>query len=283
MKVFVYGASGLTGHGVAEELLKAGHQAVGGTRHPEKMEPRANLSYVAVDATRPALGLEALNDVDAATLLSPPGFTNQFELLSPWITRAKERGLKKVVLMTAMGVEFAPPEAPFRKLELFLEDSGLNFTIVRPNWFMQNFNTFWISGILKDRKIYFPGGDARASFIDARDISAVIARIVAGGGYEAQALNLTGGAAITHTDAARFISAATGLDIQYVDMAPDAFVNGLIAAGLPTDYANFLGFIAGALREGHASAVLDSVQTVLGRAPIAFETYARDYKPAWLG
>lgn len=282
MKVFVYGASGLTGRGVADELTKAGHQVVGGSRHPEKLPGGTNLRYVAVDATRPELGLDALNEVDAVTLLSPPGFTNQFEILSPWIARAKERGLKKVVLMTAMGVEFAPPEAPFRKLELFLEDSGLNFTIVRPNWFMQNFNTFWIAGILKDRKIYFPGGEAQASFIDARDISAVIARIVGGDGYKAQALNLTGGAAITHTDAARFISAATGLDIQYVDMAPEAFVSGLIAAGLSADYANFLGYIAGALREGHASAVLDSVQKVLGRAPISFETYARDHKQAWL-
>src|SRR6185295_5909585 len=104
------------------------------------------------------VGLDVLDKVDAAFFISPPGFTNQYDLLNPWLEKAKAKKLKKFVLMTAMGVEFAPPEAPFRKLEIAVENSGLNWNIVRPNWFMQNFQTFWISGILKDKKIYFPGG-----------------------------------------------------------------------------------------------------------------------------
>lgn len=53
-----------------------------------------------------------------------------------------------------MGVEHAPPEAPFRKLELELENSGLKYNIIRPNWFMQNFQTYWIGGILKIKDLF---------------------------------------------------------------------------------------------------------------------------------
>lgn len=282
MKVFVYGARSLTGGGIVEALLAGGHQVVAGARSPEQLPAKDKLSYVQVDATKPELGLEAIDSVDAVTLLSPPGFTNQYDILSPWIQRAKERGVKKFVLMTAMGVEFAPPDAPMRKSELFLESSGLDYTIIRPNWFMQNFHTFWINGIRNDGKIYFPGGDAKASFIDARDISAVAAKLVSGGGFSKEALNLTGPKAISHSDVATILSAASGRTIEYVDITPDEFQKGLLAAGLPADYAAFLVYIAGALKEGHAAPVTDNVAKVIGRAPGDFESYARDHRQAWM-
>ncbi len=282
MKVFVYGARSLTGGGIVETLLAQGHQVVAGARAPDSLAPKANLSYVQVDAMKPDFGLDALDSVDAMTLLSPPGFTNQYEILSPWINRAKQRGLKKVVLMTAMGVEFAPPETPMRKSELLLDDSGLDYTIIRPNWFMQNFHTFWISGILQDSKIYFPGGDARASFIDARDISAVAAKLITSGGFAKQAINLTGPKAITHHEVAGILSTTIGRPIEYVDITPQAFEQALLSAGLPAEYAGFLVYIAGALKEGHAAPVTDNVQKVIGRPPGDFESYARDYKQAWI-
>ncbi|MBX7059975.1 MAG: NAD(P)H-binding protein [Leptospirales bacterium] len=282
MKVFVYGARSLTGGGIVEELLASGHQVVAGARQPESLPVRKNLSYVRVDASQPQLGLEALDGVEALTLLSPPGFTTQFEILSPWISRAQERGLKRVVLMTAMGVEFAPPEAPMRKSELFLESSGLDHTIIRPNWFMQNFNTFWVEGIRKDRKIYFPGGEARTSFIDARDISAVAAKLVAGREFLQQAINLTGPQALSHAEVAAQISAAIDQKVEYVDISSQQFQDSLAAAGLPPDYVGFMVYIAGALKEGHAAPITDNVQKVLGRPPRDFAGYARDSKKAWL-
>src|SRR6185503_14578197 len=102
---------------------------------------------------------------------------DQYKVLSPLIQEAKRQGLEKVVLMTAMGAN-AVETAPFRRAEIELEKSGLTYNIVRPNWFFQNFNTFWIQGILNYGKILVPGGNAKTSFIDARDISAVVAKLL---------------------------------------------------------------------------------------------------------
>jgi uncharacterized protein YbjT (DUF2867 family) len=281
MKIFVYGANGLVGQNVVDGLLKAGHEVYAGTRHPEKGKASNNLTWVAADAQKPTLGLEILEKVDSAFFLSPPGHTNQYDILAPWIEKAKAVKLKKLVLMTAMGVEHAPPEAPFRKTELLLENSGLNWNIIRPNWFMQNFNTYWISGILSDQKIYFPGGDAVASFIDARDIALVATKLLISDEFKNQAYALTGAEAINHDLVGKKISSVTGLNIQYVNVTPEDFKKGLLGVGLPEDYADFLNYIAGALKEGHAAAVTNSVQTITGHAPKSFDEYAKDFKSAW--
>jgi len=184
--------------------------------------------------------------------------------------------------MTAMGVEFAPPEAPFRKLELALIDSGLHYAILRPNWFMQNFNSFWIEGILKDQNIYFPGGDAVASFIDSRDISATIAEVLTTDRFNNKEFNLTGSEAISHDQVAKLMTDVLGKKINYVDVDPNDFLKSLLSAGLPEDYSNFLLYIAGALREGHASAINENVKKITGKDPILFKNYVKDHKETWI-
>ncbi len=284
MKVFVYGAGGNVGQNVVQGLLALGHEVFAGTRHPEKGKQQKGLTWVEADALAPEKGLNILEKVDSAFFISPPGYTNQYAILSPWIEKAKQVSLKKVVLMTAMGVEFAPPEAPFRKTEILLENSGLNWNIIRPNWFMQNFHTFWVGGILKDKKIYFPAGDAKTSFIDSRDIASTAVQLLIGlDKNKAQSFTLTGKETLTHSEVATILSQTTGLNIEYVNITPEDFKAGLLSAGLPNDYSDFMVMIAGALRDGHSSAITDSVEKITGKSPIAFQEYAKDNKSAWLG
>ncbi|MEY3251132.1 MAG: azoreductase [Pseudomonadota bacterium] len=113
----------------------------------------------------------AFEGVDRAFLLAPPGHVNQHELLGPLIEQARAQGLDKLVLMSAMG-------APLRRAGLQLEASGVPFNVIRPNWFMQNFHTFWLAGIRDAGTIFLPAGCAKGSVIDARDIAAVAAALL---------------------------------------------------------------------------------------------------------
>lgn len=281
MKIFVYGATGMVGQNVVNQLLAAGHEVFAGSRKPEAGKASKGLTWVMADAGNPQAGVEILDKVERAFFIAPPGFTDQYAILSPWLNRAKEKKLQKVVLMTAMGVEHAPAEAPFRKVELMLEGSGLNYNIVRPNWFMQNFQTFWIGGIKSDGKIYFPGGNAKASFIDARDISSSVVSLLTEDKFNNQAFALTGPAAVTHDEVAAALSGVSGKSITYVNVTPEDFKKGLLSGGVPNDYADFLVFIAGNLREGHASPVTATVKQITGKEPIAFQQYASDNQAAW--
>lgn len=173
--------------------------------------------------------------MDKAFLLSPPGYSDHYKVLSPLIQEAKRRGLKKVVLMTALGAN-VDETSGFRRAEVELEKSGLSYNIIRPNWFFQNFNTFWIHGIRNHGEIALPAGNADVSFIDARDISAVSAKLLNTTQHQNQAFDITGPESIDLADVAKAISAITGKKISYKNIEPGVLKTGLIAAGLPTDY-----------------------------------------------
>jgi uncharacterized protein YbjT (DUF2867 family) len=154
--------------------------------------------------------------------------------------------------MTAMGVD-ADPAAPLRLAERHLEASGLAWNVIRPNWFMQNFHTFWRPGIVEAGAIRLPTGRAKGSFIDARDIAAVAAALLQRADLAHGAWDLTGREALDHDEVAAILTATLGRPIRYEEVPPDAMRGGLLAAGLPPAYAEGLLAILAAFAQGHAA------------------------------
>lgn len=273
--ILVVGSSGTVGQYLVKFLEKEGHKVVRATSKTELSDNQVHLNLV----TRSGLD-KAFDKVDKAFFLSPPGYTNQHELLIPLIDEAKKRNLQKVVLMTAMGAD-AVDEAPMRQAEKYLEKSGLNYNIIRPNWFMQNFNSFWIQGILSQQKIFLPVGDAKGSFIDARDIAATAAKLLTTNNFDNQAFVLTGGESINHQEVAQIMSEVLGRKIEYVDVSSDEMRKALLQAGLPKDYTEFLLMILGFFKEGYSSVILDNVEKITGRRPYSFKQYVQDHRQSW--
>lgn len=223
---------------------------------------------------------QAIAGVDQLFLMAPPGFANQDALLIPAIDAAKAAGVRKVLLLSAMGAD-ADEAIPLRRAELHLERSGLAWNVIRPNWFMQNFHTFWLHGIQTQGQIFLPVGSARGSFIDTRDIAAVAAKLLSSDDFVNAAHDLTGSEALDHTEVAALLSKAAGRPIGYTEISEAAMREGLLGAGLPTDYAEFLLVILGAFKAGYAERVTDGVQRITGKPPIRFAQYAQDFKGHW--
>jgi uncharacterized protein YbjT (DUF2867 family) len=278
--VLVIGASGTVGSALTQQLTARGYHVRATTsKHPHAPTKGGVESVHANLATGEGV-TQAFAGVDRAFLMAPPGYADQYKLLAPLIEQAKRHGLKKVVLMTAMGAN-AVETSPFRRAEIALEQSGLPYNIIRPNWFMQNFNTFWIHGIRDQGKIQLPAGTAKTSFIDARDIAAVAAQLLTSDRFDNRDFDLTGPQALDHADVAREISKATGGKVVYEEIAPATLKQGLLSAGLPEDYVDFLVMIFGFLREGYNARTTDNVEHILGHAPGDFRSYVNAYKDAW--
>ncbi|HXH31363.1 MAG TPA: NAD(P)H-binding protein [Bacteriovoracaceae bacterium] len=273
--ILIVGASGTVGSEISRILKAQGHSVRGTTSKKSRASEKVFMDLTSGEGIK-----EGFEGIDRAFFLSPPGHADQYAMLSPLIQEAKRRGLKKVVLMTAMGAN-ANEAAPFRRAEVELEKSGLAYNIIRPNWFLQNFNTFWVQGIREQAKIFLPAGTAKVSFIDARDVSAVAAVLLVDDSFNNQDFDLTGAEAVDHGQVANKISDVSGRQVTYAEISPESFKAGLLGAGLPEDYSAFMVMIMGFLKEGYSAGVTENVQKILGRKPMALAGYVQDFKTAF--
>lgn len=271
----VTGASGQIGSALVDQLLAQSQTVRRATSRTPTQPGEVQLNL----ATGEGL-VAAFTGVDQLFLMCPPGHANQHELLIPAIDAAKGAGVRKVVLLSAMGAN-ADDSIPLRRAELHLERSGLAWNVIRPNWFMQNFHTFWLHGIQTEGQIFLPVGAAKGSFIDTRDIAAVAAKLLSSDDFVNAAHDLTGSESLDHTQVAAILSKAAGRTIGYTDIPEEAMRQGLLGAGLPTDYTEFLLVILGAFKAGFAERITDGVQRITGKAPIRFEQYAQDFAERW--
>ncbi len=271
----VIGANGQIGSALAQLLEQQGQTVRRATSRTPSQPGEVQLNL----ATGEGLAA-ALAGVDQLFLMTPPGYAQHHELLIPAIDAAQAAGVRKVVLLSAMGAN-ADDNIPLRRAELHLERSGLAWNVIRPNWFMQNFHTFWLHGIQAQGQIFLPVGDAKGSFIDTRDIAAVAAKLLSSDDFVNAAHDLTGSETLDHTQVAALLTHAAGRPIGYTDIPEDALRQGLLGAGLPADYTEFLLVILGAFKAGYAERVTDAVQRILGRAPIRFEQYAQEFRTHW--
>ncbi len=270
--VLVIGANGNVGSALVPLLEQAGHTVRRGTRHAPEHDTQVHVQVNLLSGEGIA---EALEGVQAAFLMAPPGHTNQDELLVPVIEAARQHHVEKLVLMSAMGAD-ADESAPLRRVERVLEQAGLRYNIIRPNWFMQNFETFWGQPIREQGQILLPTGNAKGSFIDARDIAAVAAVLLTSSRFDDQAFDLTGSEALDHHEVAAILSDVTGRRIEYVDVPPDALCTPLRQAGLSGDYVEFLLLILSYFKLGYAARITEAVQQITGHAPRRFADYARE-------
>lgn len=278
-KYLVIGASGTVGSTLVDVLKREGHAVRAVTSRKDAAGARDGVEWVYLNVATGARLEEAFAGIDGAFFMAPPGHADQHKVLSPLIAEARRRNVGKVVLMTAMGANVA--DTPFRRAEIELERSGLRYNIIRPNWFMQNFHTFWLAGIRDEGRIALPVGQGRASFIDARDIAAVAARLITTHDLDGRDFDLTGPVALDHAAVARIVSEATGRAVRFEDTDPAILRKGLLAGGVPADYAEFLLAILDYLKQGHAERTTGAVKELLGREPIRLEQYAREHRAAW--
>lgn len=269
--ILVLGAGGNVGRPLVRQLLASGEQVRAASRSGAGVEGAPGVAFDFAD--RASHG-PALDGVSHAYLMLPAGHVQARELLLPVVEALAARGVK-TVFQSVFGVD-ADDAIPYRQVELALERSGTPFVILRPNWFADNFHTYWKHGVAQGR-IAVPAGTGQSSFIDARDIAASAAAALADSRFDGQAFNLTGPQALGYAEAAAVLSEVLGRTVAYEAIGDAAFVEGLVGGGVDRDYAQFLASIFHPVREGWTAAVTGHVQQLTGQAPRTLRRYAEDH------
>jgi len=280
-RVLVIGGTGKTGRDLVRLLVEGGVPVRAASRHPVKGAGDM-AEAVEFDWARPETHAPVLEGVGSLYVVPPALVVDASGQVVPFLQRAVDGGVRRIVHLSVMGVDAASEELGLRKIERAVMGSGVEWTILRPNWFMQNFSeSFFLPNIVERGELLAPTGDAAVSFIDARDIAAVAAAALVEEGHDGVGYALTGGRALTFGDAAGVIGEAAGREVHHVDVAPEAMRRVMVEEGMPGDYADMMMGLFGGIRAGRTAAVDGSVERVLGRPPISFADYVRNNADAW--
>jgi uncharacterized protein YbjT (DUF2867 family) len=178
--VLVTGASGTVGSEVVKQLSRNGHAvhikaAVHSIENIKKIKDENKIEAIQIDYNKPETLAAALKGVDKLFLVTPETL-NAPELVSNLVTEAKKAGIRYIVRLSAMGESSIASVRLHLEGEKIIEESGIPFTILRPNTFMQFFVNFYGPTIKNNNAFYGSVEDARVSFIDIRDIAAIVVK-----------------------------------------------------------------------------------------------------------
>lgn len=282
-KILVTGATGTVGRELVGLLADSAVEVKAGTRRPDHARSRfgQTVEVVELDYDATETWDAAVQWADRVFLVPPPFDPRGDERLVPFLDWAVQSGARHMVLLSAMGVDTRERLA-LRRIEQRIEKTGVAWTFLRPNVYMQNFARDFVARPIRDAGVFrLPAGDAPVSFVDSRDVAAVAAEALSGEAHFARAYTLTGPTGLSHAEAAQVISGVVGREVRYDDVPESALRDRLHEAGWSDEQAaTFAGLLA-SIREGERADVTADVAKVLGRDPGGFESFARDYREAW--
>jgi len=274
--LLITGATGTIG----KELVKA--LDARGARY-SVMSSKPGPGHVFGDFSDPASLREAFAGVQTLFLLFPLA-PDSLELAANAVDAAKAAGVRHIVRSSGAGAQegSAVSIADLQgRIDALIQASGIAWTLLRPNGFMQNWVNFY-AGQLKAGVYAAPHGSAGISVIDVRDIAqAAAAVLVNPGAHAGKAYDLTGGEALSTGEQVARIAKATGRAIRYDDIPEDEAERGLRAWGLPDIMVRHFMSLNHVYKQGWAAAISPDVERLTGHAPRRFDDFARENVAAW--
>ena len=280
LSILVTAATGKVGRQVVAALRPHADANVRAAVREPARAPGLEVPTVRLDYDDATTWAPALDGVRALYLTTPPFHPREAELGKAFIAKARECGVRRIVKLSAMGAETIEAFA-HKSVDAFLADSGLQFTLLKPTFFSQNFSVMHAAGIKATGALYAAAGDGKTAFIDTRDIAAVAAKALLEPPHQGKTYELTGPRALDHHEVAAILSRAAGREIRYVPITPEQAADGLRKAGVPEVGVQALTLLMSYVRAGYTARTTPTVQEILGRAPISFEQYAADHAYAF--
>ena len=278
--ICITGAGGTVGREVIQQLELAGvpFRAAYFSKGKVDAALAKGRDAVIIDYNNPETLRAAFRGCDQLFLLGPNAL-NQTQLELNAVEAAKAVGVQHIVKQSVMGAEDEAFSLALlhRPVEKAIEASGMTWTFLRPNSFMQNVVTFMSETIRAESAFYSASGEAKIAHVDVRDIAAVAVKALTEPTHEGQSYTLTGPESLTYDDLAQELSVVLGRSISHISLPSEDLKYGMLAGGMPDAIADRMLDLERYYREDQASRITHDIQQVTGQAPRRFAQYARDY------
>ena len=224
----------------------------------------------------------AMADIDAV-FLACGNVPEQVDFETAVIDAAARGGVRRIVKLSARGAELDSPVAFWHwhaVIEQHLAASGVPSTVLQPSFLMTNLlasaETVQQEGIL-----VAPGGDAHISMVDPRDVAGAAAAALTEDGHEGRTHILTGPEAPTLDQVAAALTVATGRQVRYLDVPPEAATAAMVESGVPAFAAMQIVNVFAALRAGSQETTTSAVATLTGRPGSSMQQFVDRYAGAF--
>ena len=256
-----------------------------------------NADFVAATNSRSIDGVDsvALNFADTQSLeKAMQGVSTLFMVLAnhpdmiTWgknvIDTAKKCGVKHIVRSSgslADGNSSIGVRKALAETNQYLKESGIDYTITAPGFFMQNFINFH-GDDYKNGALYLPAGDGKVAWVDVRDIAAVNVDVLLDPEkYRNQTLTITGPKALSYAEAVAELNDVLGKDVTYVSVSDEDARKAMTGMEFPKFLIDLMIDLNLCIREGFAEETTTTVEKVTGKEAISFEQFVQDHKRAW--
>jgi uncharacterized protein YbjT (DUF2867 family) len=271
MKILVFGATGNVGSKVAKMLAENNHDFLVATRSGNSEFGDSARRLIYDDSAT----YEHLFDGVKGVFMTTPG--NQPELVAQFgdlINRAKDSGIEHIVFSSVMGAD-ANPELTHRKIELMLENSGIAYTLLRPNFYMQNFFTYeWPNtqrGI-----IYVPTDNGKASYIDTNNIAEAFINCIFNEQHYNKAYTLTGPEALDHFEIASLFSKTYGKEFKNINPTLEEYEKTLQSYEIPQPMIDYFKQIYSYLKSGYFCGISKDFENITGHKGTLFSEFLKE-------
>ena len=285
MKTLVIGGTGMVGSMVVAGLIKQRAAVRVMSHSPDKLKKlptgvegvRADLDDV---DTLPA----AFDGIDSVFLLNTVGLGETDEGLNA-VSAAKAAKVKKIVYMSVCmpkGSERIPHFRSKLPVEQAVRESGIAYTILRPNNFFQN--DLWLKDAIMQYGIYpLPIGERGLNRVDVRDIAECAVNALMKSGHENETYEVHGPDTLTGEAIARTYTRHLGREIRYngddlnawAENAKNMMPEFLIAdMRIMYEFFQANGMIA-------PKDELEKMKKLLGKEPRSFDAFVKEIAVMW--
>jgi uncharacterized protein YbjT (DUF2867 family) len=274
--ILITGATGKSGSATARALsdLGQGYRAL--IRNPEKEEELKALgAEVVIGSIEDNQSLvKAMSDVEKVLILLPNS-ENQLALETQIVDVALQSGTKHIVKVSSIE---ATPDAtsPIPKLHLEVENyikaSGLEWTMVKPNFYMQNLLGS-ATTIKEQAKIFLPMGEGKTGMIDTRDVGKVIAKVLSEEGHSSMNYEITGPEILSFYDVAETFSNVLNKTVNYIDLPMPAYKEILSNFLTNQWHLDAVIDLFEGIREGGIEEKTDTYEALMGEPPKSLEEF----------
>ncbi|WP_426502986.1 NAD(P)H-binding protein [Dactylosporangium sp. McL0621] len=271
-RILVTGATGTVGRQVVAQLLDAGVEVRALARAPEAARLPDGVEIIGGDLTEPATLRAAMDGVEAVFLIWP--FSTAEGM--PAVLDAVAQHARHIVYLSSAAVREHE-----QQVEQLIEQSGLEWTFLRPHVFAAN-ALRWAGEIRTESVVRAPYGTAAMPPLHERDLAAVAVRALIGDGSAGAIHELTGPEVLTQAEQVRIIGEVIGRPVRWEETSPDTARQQMLTLGWPPEVADGILRAQAEMVTGPRP-ITSTVENVTGAAARTFRAWVTDHAGSFRG